>query len=513
MLVRLGATRRDAGDGGAAAAHVRSPESAREGDRAAGIDSRAGAVASGRLWFRAYLWRVVVSDLASAAIATTLATLLGPGGELHREYALISAGIVVIWPILILLLHGYDRRYLGVTVEEYRALGAATLSLLGVAGVLAVSLNVLPSRAYLLVVLPALFTLSFVAHRLCRAWLKGQRTQGRLMQRALIVGHPDAAQDLIRSLRECPDQGLLPVAVCDATDRDKATAGGSEAASRSWDGADDVLLALEQCGADVVIALTSAPGLRGASLRRLAWLLEEREVELLVSMGVLDVAGPRMTIRPSEQFSLLHIERPAATKAHVFHKSVLDRMMALLLIFVLLPLLVAVAIAVKLTSRGPVLFRQTRIGAGGKPFQIFKFRTMVVGAERQQQSLHHLSDGNAVQFKMRRDPRVTAVGAVLRRYSLDELPQLFNVLLGDMSLVGPRPQSQQEVDQYEPDALRRLRVRPGMTGLWQISGRSNLDWEQSLRLDLRYVDNWSPVVDLQILVRTLRAVVSGSGAY
>lgn len=265
-------------------------------------------------------------------------------------------------------------------------------------------------------------------------------------------------------------------------------------------------------GVDAVV-VTAEPQFAGPALRRLAWALEEQDVELLVSTGLLDVDGPRLTIRPSEETSLLHIERPAAGWLHALYKSVFDRALAVLLIVAASPVLLGAALVVKLTSVGPVLFRQVRIGARGEPFRIFKFRTMVEGADKLESELHQLNEGNEVQFKMKSDPRVTAVGRVLRKYSIDELPQLFNVVRGDMSLVGPRPQSQREVDLYEPDALRRLHVRPGMTGLWQVSGRSDLSWEQSLRLDLRYVDNWSPLVDLQILFRTLKAVVNGSGAY
>ena len=194
-------------------------------------------------------------------------------------------------------------------------------------------------------------------------------------------------------------------------------------------------------------------------------------------------------------------------------KALFDRVLGLLLVLVGLPVLAVVAVLVKIDSRGPILFKQRRIGAQGEPFSMLKFRTMVENAEALLGSLADGNDGNEILFKKRDDPRVTRVGRVLRRYSLDELPQLFNVLRGDMSLVGPRPPLPSEVAKYESDAVRRLRVKPGLTGLWQVSGRSNLSWEESLRLDLRYVDNWSLVLDLQILARTARAVLSGSGAY
>jgi exopolysaccharide biosynthesis polyprenyl glycosylphosphotransferase len=194
-------------------------------------------------------------------------------------------------------------------------------------------------------------------------------------------------------------------------------------------------------------------------------------------------------------------------------KRLFDTVLAGLLLLVLSPGLLAVAAGVKLTSKGPVLFRQNRVGVNGRPFAMLKFRSMVVDADGMLAELKARNEGNGVLFKLKRDPRVTRFGAFLRRYSLDELPQLVNVVRGEMSLVGPRPPLPSEVESYDYVAVRRLRLRPGLTGLWQVSGRSDLSWEESLRLDLRYVDNWSMALDLHILFRTWRAVFSGTGAY
>jgi exopolysaccharide biosynthesis polyprenyl glycosylphosphotransferase len=220
-----------------------------------------------------------------------------------------------------------------------------------------------------------------------------------------------------------------------------------------------------------------------------------------------------LSIRPIAGLSLLHLERPSASGGRLIGKAVFDRLVGGLVLVAVLPLLSIIALAIRLTSSGPALYRQTRIGAGGREFQMIKFRSMVADADVQRARLLELSEGNGVLFKMRKDPRVTRVGAVLRRFSLDELPQLFNVIRGDMSLVGPRPPLPEEVAAYSDDAIRRLRVKPGVTGLWQVSGRSDLNWEESLRLDLRYADNWSMALDLSILWRTVRAVVKGEGAY
>jgi lipopolysaccharide/colanic/teichoic acid biosynthesis glycosyltransferase len=170
-------------------------------------------------------------------------------------------------------------------------------------------------------------------------------------------------------------------------------------------------------------------------------------------------------------------------------------------------------VAIRLFDHGPVLFTQTRVGKGGKSFKIYKFRTMVVDAEARLAELRVQNEVDGVLFKIRRDPRITAMGTHLRKWSLDELPQLFNVLLGQMSLVGPRPALPDEAARYAEHVRRRLFVKPGLTGLWQVSGRSDLSWEESVRLDLRYVENWSFVLDLEILWKTLGVIFTGTGAY
>jgi exopolysaccharide biosynthesis polyprenyl glycosylphosphotransferase len=225
------------------------------------------------------------------------------------------------------------------------------------------------------------------------------------------------------------------------------------------------------------------------------------------------VAGPRLSIRPIAGLSLLHLERPSASGGRMLGKLIFDKLIGGLLMLCAAPVMLVIAALVRGTSSGPALYRQTRVGVDGRRFTILKFRSMVLNADRQQLLLLAQNEGNGLLFKMRKDPRVTRIGAILRRYSLDELPQLLNVVRGDMSLVGPRPPLPDEVDAYQGDASRRLKVRPGLTGLWQVSGRSDLSWEESLRLDLRYTDNWSLALDLSILWRTARAVVKGSGAY
>jgi lipopolysaccharide/colanic/teichoic acid biosynthesis glycosyltransferase len=273
-----------------------------------------------------------------------------------------------------------------------------------------------------------------------------------------------------------------------------------------------VLAAAEELGAQSVF-VAAGSWLAGERLRRLSWAVHESGRSLSVLPGIVEVASRRVGLSSAAGLTLLHVAAPVGAGLARTAKSVCDRVAALLLLILLLPLLVVVALTVKLGSRGPALHRQTRVGQHGEPFTMFKFRSMVVHAERLREVLAEHNDHDGRMFKLRRDPRITPVGAVLRRYSLDELPQLLNVLMGHMSLVGPRPPLPAEVADYTPVELRRLRVRPGLTGLWQVSGRSDLTWDETITLDLRYVDNWSLGVDAQVLARTVRAVAEGRGAY
>ncbi len=265
-------------------------------------------------------------------------------------------------------------------------------------------------------------------------------------------------------------------------------------------------------GADTV-AVLSCPEMSGVRLRELAWALEKTSTSLCVAPALLDVAGQRTKIRPADGLPLMYMDHPEFTGIPRLLKAVFDRTVALAALTVLSPVMAAIAIAIKIGDGGPVLFSQIRVGVDGSTFKIYKFRTMVSDAEQQKALLAAQNEGGGVLFKIRADPRVTRAGRWLRRYSLDELPQLFNVLSGEMSLVGPRPALPEEADLYGDHVRRRLAVRPGITGLWQVNGRSDLPWEEAVRLDLRYVENWSFMLDLQILWKTWSAVTGGCGAY
>jgi exopolysaccharide biosynthesis polyprenyl glycosylphosphotransferase len=325
----------------------------------------------------------------------------------------------------------------------------------------------------------------------------------------VLVGRGGAVLELAARLERERFAGLHVVAACvTASDMSRVAALRDIPVA----GLDDVLDVARRYGADAV-AVTTASETAAEYLRRLSWQLEGSGLDLLVAPGLIEVAGPRLHIRPFEGLPLLAVEQPRFEGWPRVIKGALDRAMATLAILFLAPLLLAIALAVRLSGPGPVLFRQERIGQGGQQFRMLKFRSMVPGAESLLDQLRDANVSDGLLFKIREDPRVTPVGRWLRRYSLDELPQLFNVLTGSMSLVGPRPPLPEEVARYDSSVSRRLLVKPGLTGLWQISGRSDLPWEETVRLDLRYVENWSLAMDALILWKTWRAVLTQSGAY
>jgi exopolysaccharide biosynthesis polyprenyl glycosylphosphotransferase len=279
-----------------------------------------------------------------------------------------------------------------------------------------------------------------------------------------------------------------------------------------YGGFDDVTAAVKAFGADTV-AVLACPEIDGIRLRGLAWELEKTGTDLCVSPALLDVAGPRTTIRPTAGLTLLHVDHPQLSGLLLVVKDLFDRCVAAAALLLLSPLLALLGLTIWLSDRGPALFTQVRVGKDGRAFRIYKFRTMVVDAEQRKAELLATNETDGILFKLRNDPRITAVGAHLRRWSVDELPQLINVFLGDMSLVGPRPALPDEAQKYAEHVHRRLVVKPGITGLWQVSGRSDLSWDESVRLDLRYVENWSFALDLQILWKTISVLARRSGAY
>jgi exopolysaccharide biosynthesis polyprenyl glycosylphosphotransferase len=484
-----------------------------------------------RVMLARYRRQVLLADALAAALASSLAITLRFDGEAPGRWAWVPAALPLVWLAIAGLHRAYELRFLGAGTDEWQRVLRSGLVLFTSIAVSSYLMNTNLSRSVVVFAVPVTVLGSLAGRQVLRLRLHRARARGRGLEKTIVVGEGADAAHLVDMLRSTPRRGMEPVGVCLAPTGARDTGptpdegappapthdGGPSPAPTVGGvpvlgGPDDVLAAVDRTGAHVV-AVVSHPDFWGHPLRQLAWALEDRDVELIVSPGIVEVAGPRLSVRPMAGLSLLHLEHPTADGADLVLKAAFDRTLGLLILLLCSPLLLAIGVAVRLSSPGPALFRQVRVGVGGREFEIFKFRSMVTDAESRLIDLAALDEGNGTLFKLRRDPRVTRIGAILRRYSLDELPQLINVARGEMSLVGPRPPLPSEVAGYSDDAVRRLRVRPGMTGLWQVSGRSDLTWEESLRLDLRYVDNWSMTLDLTILWRTVRAVVRASGAY
>ncbi|BBH64815.1 exopolysaccharide biosynthesis polyprenyl glycosylphosphotransferase [Actinoplanes sp. OR16] len=472
---------------------------------------RHAAMSRRQLWERQYVWSLVLSDL-TAGVAAGVATFMVRFGDAVTQYNRAYMVYSALLPILILAVlavsRAYERRYLFVGSDEYQRVIRGGVGLIAGAAVVSYALNLDLARSYVLVALPATIAAVVLLRFVLRKRLHFARARGENLRRVIVVGHELSVIGITRQLRRERYHGLEVVGACLPPDAD----GIGVADLTVYGTFDQVAGAVQRADADTVVVL-SCPELDGAAVRRLAWQLERDEVDLVVASALVDVAGARTTIRPFDGLPMLHVEHPRLHGGSRLVKDVFDRLGALALLVLAGPVLVTVALCVGLTSRGPVLFRQVRVGRDGRQFRIFKFRSMYLDAEARLGDLRHLNEHDGVLFKMRDDPRVTPVGRWLRRFSLDELPQLINVLLGQMSLVGPRPPLPTEVAAYADDVRRRLAVKPGMTGLWQVSGRSDLSWEEAVRLDLRYVENWSLSLDLVILLRTVTAVVRSSGAY
>ncbi|HLM20862.1 MAG TPA: sugar transferase [Propionibacteriaceae bacterium] len=349
---------------------------------------------------------------------------------------------------------------------------------------------------------------------LWRRWLAKQRAEGRFTSTVLVVGSHRAAAYMAQIFERTPSAGFRVSGVC------VPGWGTGKGNLLNVDGHAVPVLGDENAIADVLqstgvdmVAVSNTEYLGTDGMRALAWQLEAVDVDLVVAPAVVDVASPRLQIHPVGGLPLLHVGRPQYRGAGKVGKLTLDLLGSTVALLVLWPLFIIVAVLIKLDSPGPVFYRAERMGRNGKPFAMLKFRSMMVGAENRRIPLIIHNEGSGPLFKMRKDPRVTCVGRWMRRLSIDELPQLMNVLCGQMSLVGPRPPLRSEVATYTDDVHRRMLVKPGITGLWQISGRSDLPWQESVRLDLYYVENWSLIQDLIIVWRTIGAVLKGTGAY
>ena len=474
----------------------------------------------GPRWQRRYIRTLIVTDIVVVFAAMACAQMVRLGRPITAldpasiYFSVLSVFIAVIWLALLAAYRTRSPRVVGAGVEEYRRVMSATLATIGLVAVLLMIFRPEFARGYLAVAFPLGLAFLLIGRNVARYSLIRQRRRGRCVVSVLAVGDARAVRSLVQSLSRGWGYGYSVVGVC--------LTGRSSGGTIDIPGVGTLpVLGDETTVHDAIlksnaetVALTTTDHLGPEGVRELSWDLHKLGVDLVVTPGVVDVAGPRLTIRPVAGLPLIHVEKPQYSGTKKVQKLAFDYFVSLSALFITLPVMIVAAIAIKLTSKGPVFYRSERIGLEGEPFQMIKFRTMGDGADKQVASLSDVNESvGGVLFKIKQDPRITAVGRLLRKYSIDELPQFFNVLRRDMSVVGPRPPLRREVDTYNDQVRRRLLVLPGITGLWQVSGRSDLSWEDSVRLDLSYVENWSITNDLLIAAKTIRTVATGSGAY
>lgn len=461
-------------------------------------------------WSRRYVAVLACHDLWIGLLAATI------GGYFSGTLKVVGftsiyllIGCTIAWVLGVATARGYERKQVGVGGDEVRSVLRGAVYVVVISAFISALFDPPMMLIFVCVGTPVAVSLSILVRFLARKLLHRRQAAGTNVRHVLVVGSPDAAADLCDALDRETQAGMRVVGVCvPANEISYAEGRGLRVAGDLT----NVPAVARRIGCDAV-AVSSGDSSHSNFLRELAWSLEGVGVELLVQPGLVEVAGPRMHIRPHVGVPLLHIEQPYFTGWRRIVKRATDIALTSVGLVLIAPLLLVIAVMIKLTDRGPVLFRQTRVGLDGSTFTMLKFRSMVVDAEDRLAELQALNEGAGPLFKMVNDPRITGIGRFLRRYSLDELPQLFNVLAGSMSLVGPRPPLQSEVDDYARDARRRLLVKPGLTGLWQVSGRSMLSWEETVRLDLRYVENWTLTFDLLIMWKTVFAVLARRGAY
>ncbi|AXH37225.1 sugar transferase [Humibacter sp. BT305] len=473
-------------------------------------------------WRKAYARRLIITDflvLAWVIFGVQIAwfgldsadvAFQDKESELAVSYTAISVILLAAWMASLSVYGTRESRVIGTGSQEYRLIADGALRLFGLLAIVAFLFQINLARGYVLIAFPLGLVVLIFSRWMWRKWLSVMRARGQYTSRVLLVGSSASVEYFARELGRQPEAGYLVVGAC-------LTVSGARLPSSSvpvFGNLDGITEAMAVSGADTVV-ITSADELPPERVRQLSWALEPARQHLVVAPSLVDIGGPRIHTRPVAGLPLIHVETPRYEGSKRFAKRAFDVVASGFGLILLSPVLLAIAMAVRLGSVGPVFFRQERVGYNGRTFEMLKFRSMVNDAEQRLTTLQkqQRAEGNTVLFKMKDDPRITEVGRFLRRHSLDELPQLINVFEGSMSLVGPRPPLAQEVQQYEQHVHRRFLVKPGITGLWQVSGRSNLSWDESVRLDLFYVENWSLTGDLVILWRTARAVAARDGAY
>ena len=473
-------------------------------------DARWQQLYTRRLWISdavALLWVVFGTQIFWFGTGDAQLALLLDHRFSVVSYWALSAVLIGSWLWALSLADSRSHRVIGAGSAEYIRIVDASIRLFGVIAIIAFVFQIDIARGFLLISLPLGILVLILVRWLWRQWLIGKRRGGAYMHRVLLVGSESSVAQIAHELQRNPRAGYRVAGACVPSGKIADAIPGTEIPIMG--NVDSVERALAVTGADTV-AVTSADELPPAKVKQISWRLEAGKQHLVIAPSIADIAGPRIHIRPVSGLPLIHVETPRFSLGQRVTKRAFDLVASVLGVILISPVLVLLTVAIMLTSTGPVLFKQERVGRNGKTFRMIKFRSMVSNAEELLEKLlqEQRDSGNEVLFKMKNDPRVTRVGRFMRKYSLDELPQLFNVIGGSMSLVGPRPPLPREVEQYAEHVHRRFLMKPGITGLWQVSGRSSLSWDESVRLDLSYVENWTLVGDLTILLKTARAALA-----
>jgi exopolysaccharide biosynthesis polyprenyl glycosylphosphotransferase len=478
----------------------------------------------GRQWKRSYRTRVVVTDSIIVAAAVGIAQLgrfglpQQDGPQINHDWMYLSAysiGLAVIWIVALGVQASWDLSLVGIGSEEYRRVVTATAWVFGIIAVTDLLFQVGIVRGYLAIALPVGLAGLLVGRYFLRRNLARRRAGGAYTNQIVVLGRQPSVVALCNTLNRCSSAGYRVVGACLPDFHGPV---GTELETPTGP---VPVLGDEHSVAEVVrltnadaLAVTSAEQLGHENMRTLTWQLDSLGIDLIVMPGMVDIVGPRLKIRPIDNMPLFHVARPRHDGALRYHKRFFDIVFGTFALVMLSPVMVLAAVAIKFHDGGPVLFRQERIGCKGVPFRIFKFRTMICASETQLDAERAVAgQTDCIFYKSAMDSRITPIGRWLRKTSIDEIPQLFNVVAGSMSIVGPRPLVPGEGSSVEHFIERRALVKPGMTGLWQVSGRSDASAEERIRLDHFYVDNWSYVQDMMIILRTVRTVLEGHGAY
>lgn len=473
-----------------------------------------------RLWISdllALIWVVYGTQIAWFGLGNAQVAMAEDARITDLSYWIFSTGLIVLWMGALSWSDSRNYRVIGAGPTEYLRVADSSLRIFGAIAIVAFLTKIDVARGFLLISLPLGVLMLLAVRWLWRQWLIAMRQRGEYAARVLLVGSVDSVTQVARELGRNASAGYFVVGACTPSGVIGGTVPGTNIPMMG--SVNSVERAMALTDADTV-AVTSTDKLPPDKVKQISWNLQAGRQHLVLAPSIIDIAGPRLHTRPVAGLPLIHVETPRFSKGQLFLKRALDVSASVVGVIILSPVLAFLAISIRLSSVGPILFRQTRIGRGGHEFTMLKFRSMVTNAEDLLENLHRerresgIDSGNEVLFKMRNDPRVTPIGRIMRKFSLDELPQFFNVIGGSMSLVGPRPPLPSEVEQYATHVHRRFLVKPGITGLWQVSGRSTLSWEETVRLDLSYVENWSLLGDVAILAKTFKAaVVPGESAH